>query len=132
MFVYEKKLQYPVKIANPNPKYANIIISQYGGPDCSNRYTVISLFYFSESDSEKTIRFISSLTASSALRYLRMNSFSSVVKVSTSTTSSIFRPPFVEIIPHSENFVNKKFPHSFRYGLNGGLSIILLLLTPTE
>lgn len=33
MFVYEKKLQYPVKIANPNPKYAQIIISQYGGPD---------------------------------------------------------------------------------------------------
>ena len=33
MFVYEKKLQYPVKIANPNPKYAKIIISQYGGPD---------------------------------------------------------------------------------------------------
>ena len=33
MFVYEKKLQYPVKITNPNPKYAQIIISQYGGPD---------------------------------------------------------------------------------------------------
>lgn len=33
MFVYEKKLQYPVKIANPNSKYAQIIISQYGGPD---------------------------------------------------------------------------------------------------
>ena len=33
MFVYTKKLQYPVKIANPNPKYAQIIISQYGGPD---------------------------------------------------------------------------------------------------
>lgn len=33
MFVYEKKLQYPVKIANPNPQYAQIIISQYGGPD---------------------------------------------------------------------------------------------------
>lgn len=33
MFVYEKKLQYPVKITNPNPKYAKIIISQYGGPD---------------------------------------------------------------------------------------------------
>lgn len=33
MFVYEKKLQYPVKITNPNPKYASIIISQYGGPD---------------------------------------------------------------------------------------------------
>lgn len=33
MFVYEKKLQYPVRIANPNPKLAAVIISQYGGPD---------------------------------------------------------------------------------------------------
>ncbi len=33
MFVYEKKLQYPVKIKTPNPKLAAIIISQYGGPD---------------------------------------------------------------------------------------------------
>lgn len=33
MFVYEKKLQYPVRIKNPNPKLAKFIISQYGGPD---------------------------------------------------------------------------------------------------
>ncbi len=33
MWQYEKKLQYPVNIKNPNPKYAQIIISQYGGPD---------------------------------------------------------------------------------------------------
>lgn len=33
MWEYEKKLQYPVKITRPNPKYAKIIISQYGGPD---------------------------------------------------------------------------------------------------
>ncbi|MBR1689581.1 MAG: manganese catalase family protein [Oscillibacter sp.] len=33
MFVYEKKLQYPVKIKTPNPRLASIIISQYGGPD---------------------------------------------------------------------------------------------------
>lgn len=32
MFVYEKKLQYPVKIKNPNPALAKFIISQYGGP----------------------------------------------------------------------------------------------------
>lgn len=31
MFVYEKKLQYPVRIKNPNPKLASVIISQYGG-----------------------------------------------------------------------------------------------------
>lgn len=49
MFVYEKKLQYPVKIKNPNPALAKFIISQYGGPDgelgaslryLSQRYTM--------------------------------------------------------------------------------------------
>ena len=33
MFVYEKKLQYPVRIRNTNPALAKFIISQYGGPD---------------------------------------------------------------------------------------------------
>ena len=33
MWVYEKKLQYPVNIKTPNPALAKIIISQYGGPD---------------------------------------------------------------------------------------------------
>lgn len=33
MFVYEKKLQYPVNIKQTNPKLAKIIITQYGGPD---------------------------------------------------------------------------------------------------
>ena len=33
MFQYNKILQYPINIKNPNPTYAKIIISQYGGPD---------------------------------------------------------------------------------------------------
>ena len=33
MFVYNKKLQYPVKIDTPNPALAKIILTQYGGPD---------------------------------------------------------------------------------------------------
>ena len=33
MFQYEKKLQFPVNIKNPNPVYAKIIATQYGGPD---------------------------------------------------------------------------------------------------
>lgn len=33
MFVYEKKLQYPVCIQTPNPRMAAAIISQFGGPD---------------------------------------------------------------------------------------------------
>ena len=30
MFIYKKNLQYPVRIANPNPALAKVIISQYG------------------------------------------------------------------------------------------------------
>ncbi len=33
MFQYDKKLQYPVRIARPNPVLAKIILTQYGGPD---------------------------------------------------------------------------------------------------
>ena len=33
MWVYEKKLEYPINIKNTNAKLAQIIISQYGGPD---------------------------------------------------------------------------------------------------
>ncbi len=33
MWTYDKKLQYPVKIKNPNPKLAKLIITQFGGPD---------------------------------------------------------------------------------------------------
>ena len=49
MWIYEKKLQYPVRIKACNPKLAQIIISQYGGPDgelgaslryLSQRYTM--------------------------------------------------------------------------------------------
>lgn len=49
MFVYEKKLQYPVNIKTPNLKLAKIISSQFGGPDgelgaslryLSQRYTM--------------------------------------------------------------------------------------------
>lgn len=33
MWIYEKKLEYPVKIKNPDPRMAKVIITQYGGPD---------------------------------------------------------------------------------------------------
>lgn len=33
MWQYEKKLQYPIKIKKPNAKLAQVIASQYGGPD---------------------------------------------------------------------------------------------------
>lgn len=33
MWRYEKRLQYPVNISQPNPKMAQFIMSQYGGPD---------------------------------------------------------------------------------------------------
>ena len=33
MWIYEKKLEYPVNIKKPDPKMAKVIIAQYGGPD---------------------------------------------------------------------------------------------------
>ena len=33
MWNYEKRLQYPVNISNPNPKLAQLISSQFGGPN---------------------------------------------------------------------------------------------------
>lgn len=33
MWNYEKRLQYPVNITRPNPKIAQLIMTQYGGPD---------------------------------------------------------------------------------------------------
>ena len=54
MWNYEKRLQYPVKITQTNPKIAKIIISQFGGPDgelaasmryLSQRYTMYQLNY---------------------------------------------------------------------------------------
>ncbi|MEL7650095.1 MAG: manganese catalase family protein [Sedimentibacter sp.] len=51
MWSYDKILEYPVKIKNPNPAMAKMIISQYGGPDgelaasiryLSQRFTMIT------------------------------------------------------------------------------------------
>lgn len=51
MWNYEKRLEYPVRIKNPDARAAKVIISQYGGPDgelgaslryLSQRYTMPS------------------------------------------------------------------------------------------
>lgn len=51
MWIYEKRLQYPVNITQTNAKLAQVIISQFGGPDgelaasmryLSQRYTMPS------------------------------------------------------------------------------------------
>jgi spore coat protein JC len=36
MWSYEKRLQYPVNITSTNPKLAQVILSQFGGPDGEN------------------------------------------------------------------------------------------------
>lgn len=35
MWIYEKKLQYPIRIKNPDPRMAQVILTQYGGPNCN-------------------------------------------------------------------------------------------------
>ena len=45
MFVYEKKLEFPVKISQTNPQLASLILTQFGGPDGE---LGASLRYFSQ------------------------------------------------------------------------------------
>lgn len=59
MWIYEKKLQYPVKIACPNPKLAKVIISQFGGPDGE---LAASMRYLSQRFSMPHNRVIATLT----------------------------------------------------------------------
>ena len=33
MWIYQKKLEYPVNITTPNPRMAKALMAQYGGPD---------------------------------------------------------------------------------------------------
>ncbi|MCL6612319.1 MAG: manganese catalase family protein [Peptococcaceae bacterium] len=33
MWIYEKKLEYPVRVSGPNPRLAKYVITQYGGPE---------------------------------------------------------------------------------------------------
>lgn len=51
MWIYEKKLEFPVKIKTKNPALAKLILTQYGGPDgelgaalryLSQRFTMIT------------------------------------------------------------------------------------------
>ena len=55
MWSYEKRLQFPVNIKEPNAKLAQVIISQYGGPDgemgASMRY--LCLLYTSPSPRDR-------------------------------------------------------------------------------
>ncbi len=40
MWIYEKRLEYPVHITKPDPKMAKLLMAQYGGPDsdvCANK-----------------------------------------------------------------------------------------------
>ena len=59
MWIYEKKLEFPVHIKEPNPKLAQLIISQYGGPDGE---AGASFRYLSQRDAMKDRRVAGVLT----------------------------------------------------------------------
>ncbi|MEY8509566.1 manganese catalase family protein [Lachnospiraceae bacterium 42-17] len=55
MWNYEKRLQYPVKITQTNPKIAQVIITQFGGPCCSNLSYFFVYLYLHHSHLSYTI-----------------------------------------------------------------------------
>ena len=74
MWNYLKKLQYPIKIKNANPKLAAYIISQYGGPNgeiaASLRY--LSQRYQMEDDMAKALLTDIGLSAMILLLYAKI------------------------------------------------------------
>ena len=74
MWQYEKKLQFPINIKNPNPTLANYIISQYGGPDgelgASMRY--LSQRFSMQDDTVKAILTDVGLSAMILLLYAKI------------------------------------------------------------
>ncbi|NLE43681.1 MAG: manganese catalase family protein [Chloroflexi bacterium] len=59
MWVYDKKLQFPVRVSGPNPKLAKSVITQYGGPDGE---LAASLRYLTQRYTMPTGRSIATLT----------------------------------------------------------------------
>ena len=99
MWKYEKKLQYPINIKNPNPKYAQIIISQYGGPDGE---LGASMRYLSQRYSMPNDKIKAALTDIGTEELVHMEMVSSIVHQLTRNLSmseienSGFAPYFVD------------------------------------
>lgn len=41
MFIYEKKLEFPVRITKTDPNLASLILTQFGGAECNSVYMII-------------------------------------------------------------------------------------------
>ena len=48
MWIYEKRLEYPVNITRPDPRMAKLLMAQYGGPDsevCANKGSITRMSF---------------------------------------------------------------------------------------
>ena len=110
MFVYEKKLQYPVKIKTPNPALAKFIVSQYGGPDGE---LGASMRYLSQRYSMPYPELKALLTdiGTEELGHLEMVAGNDAGRDQTRRLRHLFRRPHRRGLPHG----------SLRLPLDGGI-----------
>ena len=102
MWTYEKKLQYPVNIKNPNPALAKLIITQFGGPDGE---LGASLRYLSQRYSMPDRNVIGALTDIGTEELAHLEIVGSIVHQLTKnlTTSEIERSPMAAYyVDHSK------------------------------
>ena len=71
MWRYEKRLQFPVNIKEPNAKIAKYIMSQYGGPDGRTGLSRMPRPGNSDRQISKMYRSYALMTVVSAYRFLR-------------------------------------------------------------
>lgn len=62
MWIYEKKLQYPIKIKNPNPAMAKLIITQLGGPDVTGYKSIFIAYLIISENCIRQIKHICTIT----------------------------------------------------------------------
>lgn len=44
MWNYQKNLEFPIKITNPNPTMAKLVASQFGGANCNKLQSIVKKY----------------------------------------------------------------------------------------
>ena len=121
MWIYERKLQYPVNIKTPNPKLATAIITQLGGPDGE---LGASLRYLNQRYSMPDKEIIGTLTDIGTEELAHMEMIASIVYQLTRNLSEKRdqrKPLFLVFCgSHHRHLSRQRGRCSLRYQISGG------------
>ena len=128
MWNYEKRLQYPVKITKTNPKIAQIILSQFGGPDGE---LGASLRYFSQRYTMPYNEVIGTLTDIATEEFAHMEIVCAIVHQLTRnlTPEQLEKSGCMDRmeLPYHKMLLNGELPYTIGGGIGQSRLCMLLL-----